>query len=145
MDSISKSATVPFSAARMYALVNDVERYPEFLPWCSHAEVHEKSRDYMKASVSLAVGGIRQSFTTANTLQEGKRIDVQLVSGPFSRLQGYWVFEAAGEDRCRVNFQMDFEYRNRLIKLALNKVFQRIGDSLVGSFIERAEALYGRD
>ncbi len=142
MESINKSAVVPFTAEQMYALVNDVESYPVFLPWCSEGVVHTQNAHHMKASVSLAVGAIKQTFTTENTLQPGRRIDVQLLSGPFKRLQGYWLFEPAGERMCRISFQMHFEYKNKIIKLALNTAFQRIGDSLVNSFVERAKVLY---
>jgi ribosome-associated toxin RatA of RatAB toxin-antitoxin module len=142
LESISKSAVVPFTVDQMYTLVNDVESYPIFLPWCSDGVIHEQEDHYMKASVSLAVGAIKQTFTTENTLDPGKRIDVQLVSGPFKQLHGYWVFESAGEGRCQIIFQMNFEYKNTLVKLALNKVFQRIGDMMVAGFIERAKVLY---
>lgn len=135
---------VPFSAEQMYELVNDVASYPEFLPWCSAAEVHEQSEHYMMASVSLASGAVRQTFTTANTLEPGERIEVALVSGPFKQLNGFWSFETAGEGMSRINFRMSYEYKNRIIKLALNKIFTRIGDSLVSSFVERAHSLYGR-
>lgn len=143
MESINKSAVVAFTAEQMYALINDVESYPAFLPWCSAGVVHEQNSHYMRASVSLAVGGIKQTFTTENTLQPGTRIDVQLLSGPFKQLHGYWLFEPAGEEKCRISFQMNFEYKNKIIKLALNKIFQRIGDSLVASFIARAQAIHG--
>lgn len=126
----------------MYELVNDVKSYPTFLPWCSASQVHEQDDQHMRASVSLAVGGVKQTFTTANTLVAGKRIDVELVSGPFKQLRGYWLFEVAGEGMSRIDFQMNFEYKNRIIKLALNKVFQRIGDTLVSSFVERAHSIY---
>ena len=142
MESISKSTVVSFTAEQMYSLVNDVESYPEFLQWCSASEVHEQQTNYMKASVSLAVGAIKQTFTTENTLQPGKRIDVQLASGPFKQLNGFWEFEPAGEGMCRIIFQMNFEYKNIIVKMALNKIFQRIGDTLVASFIDRAKALY---
>ena len=144
MESINKSTVVSFSADQMYTLVNDVESYPDFLPWCSASEVHEQTSQYMKASVSLAVGAVKQTFTTENTLDAGKRIDVHLVSGPFKQLQGFWLFEPAGESMCRVSFQMNFEYKNLLVKMALNKIFQSIGNSLVSSFIKRAEQLYAR-
>lgn len=144
MESINKSAVVPYSAEQMYTLVNDVSSYPAFLPWCSEGIIHEQSDTHMKASVSLSVGAIEQSFTTKNTLTENQRIDVQLVSGPFRELYGYWLFEVAGENSCRISFQMNFEYKNRLIKFTLNRVFQKIGDSLVNSFVERARDLYGR-
>ena len=142
MESISKSPVVPFTTEQMYELVNDVETYPLFLPWCSAGVVHVHEPKYMKASVSLSVGAVKQTFTTENTLQPGKRIDVQLLSGPFKQLHGYWVFEAAGEGMCRISFQMNFEYKNKIIKLALNKIFKRIGDSMVASFIDRAKVLY---
>ena len=142
MESINKSAVVPFTCEQMYELVNDIGSYPAFLPWCSSGIVHAHEANYMKASVSLAVGAIKQTFTTENTLQPGRRIDVQLLSGPFRQLHGYWKFEPAGESMCQISFQMNFEYKNKIIKLALNKIFQRIGDSLVTSFIERAKVLY---
>jgi ribosome-associated toxin RatA of RatAB toxin-antitoxin module len=142
LESINKTAVVPFTADQMYDLVNDVESYPVFLPWCSAGVIHKHEPHYMKASVSLAVGAVRQTFTTENTLKPGQRIDVQMVSGPFKQLHGFWTFEAAGEGMCRISFQMNFEYKNRLVKLALNKIFQRIGDSMVASFIDRAKVLY---
>ena len=144
MESISKSTVVSFSAEQMYTLVNDVESYPDFLPWCSASEVLEHTSQFMKASVSLAVGAVKQTFTTENTLDPGKRIDVHLVSGPFKQLQGFWLFEPAGENMCRVGFQMNFEYKNLFVKLALNKIFQGIGDTLVSSFIKRAEQLHAK-
>ncbi len=143
MQSINKSVVVSYTAEQMYDLVNDVESYPVFLPWCSSASVHQSDPHYMKATVSLAVGSVKQSFTTENTLQPGRRIDVRLLNGPFKKLQGYWSFVPAGENLCKVSFQMNFEYKNMLVKLALNKVFQRIGDTMVSSFVERAKQIYG--
>ncbi len=142
MESINKTAVVPFTTEQMYTLVNDVESYPVFLPWCSSGVIHVNEPHYMKASISLAVGGVKQKFTTESTLQPGRRIDLRLVSGPFRQLNGYWMFEPAGEKMCRISFQMNFEYKNIIVKMALNKIFQRIGDSLVASFIERAKQLY---
>lgn len=144
MESIKKTTVVPFSPEQMYDLVNDVRAYPTFLPWCSQTEVHEENSQYMKASVSLAAGGVKQTFTTANTLTAPERIDVELVAGPFRQLRGFWLFEPAGEGMCRVNFQMNFEYKNRVIKLALNRIFQKIGESLVSSFVERAHQVYDK-
>ena len=144
MEFISKSTVVSFSTEQMYAVVNDVKSYPDFLPWCRASEVLEHTSQFMKASVSLAVGAVKQTFTTENNLDPGKRIDVHLVSGPFKQLQGFWLFEAAGENICRVGFQMNFEYKNLLVKLALNKIFQGIGDTLVASFIKRAEQLHAK-
>jgi len=142
---IKKSAVVPYSADQMYVLVNDIESYPEFLPWCSEARVFERSKTRLKASVSMASGSIKQSFSTENTMRPGRRIDVRLLSGPFRYLNGCWQFEPLEDGRCRISLEMHFEFKNRLLKLTLNKVFNRIIDSLVGSFSERARQVYGRD
>ena len=98
----------------------------------------------MEASVSLASGAVRQTFTTANTLKPGERIEVSLLSGPFKQLNGYWSFANAGDGMSKIDFRMSYEYKNRIIKLALNKIFTRIGDTLVSSFVERAHSLYGK-
>lgn len=143
MGVITKTAVVPFTAEEMYALVNDVEAYPSYLPWCTAAQVHSRSDEKMNASVSLAVGKVKQSFTTENTMQPGKRIDVRLVSGPFKYLRGHWIFDVAGERSCRISLQMDFEFKSRLLKLALDKLFNHIMHSLIDAFTERARQLYG--
>jgi len=141
---IEKSAVVPYSADEMYALVNDIESYPRFLPWCTEARILEPGEREQTASVSLASGPVRQTFTTRNTMQPGRRIDVRLLSGPFSRLNGRWEFDPQGERDCRIAFRMEFEFKNRLLRLSLQKVFHLIVNSLVESFTRRAEQLHGR-
>lgn len=141
---IKKSAVVPYNAEQMYDLVNDIDSYPEFLPWCSEARVFERSETRLKASISMASGSIKQSFSTVNTMQPGRRIDVHLLRGPFKYLDGHWLFEPLEDGGCRISLEMHFEFRNKLLKLTLNKLFNRIVDSLVGSFSERARRVYGR-
>ncbi|MBI2994738.1 MAG: type II toxin-antitoxin system RatA family toxin [Gammaproteobacteria bacterium] len=143
MDSVRKIAVVPYTAEEMYALVNDVEAYPDFLPWCSAAQVHAQNGNRVTASVSLSTAGIRQTFSTENTFQPGRRIDMRLLSGPFSRLEGYWKFDPAGDRACQVQFALDFEFRNVVLKLALSRVFHFIVNSLVDAFTRRAEQIYG--
>ena len=126
----------------MYALVNDVESYPDYLPWCSAAQIHNTSEEKLTASVSLAVGRIRQSFTTENVMQPGRRIDVRLLDGPFKYLNGHWLFQPAGERSCRVSLEMQFEFKNRLLKLALEKLFNHIMSSLMDAFLQRARQVY---
>jgi len=140
---VKKSAIVPFSNEEMYHLVNDVEAYPAYLPWCSDARVLERQAERLTASLSLAAGGLRQTFTTENIMQAGERIEVRLLSGPFKYLNGYWQFEAAGERSCRISLQMHFKFNSRLLEAALDKIFNRILRSLIASFTERAEQLYG--
>ena len=128
----------------MYSLVNNIEAYPEFLPWCTSAAVFDRTDSRLTASVSLATGKIKQTFTTENTMQPGKQIDVTLISGPFSHLNGRWKFQDAGNNLCQIDLQMDFEFRNKLLKLTLGPVFNQFMSKLVGSFIKRAELVYGR-
>ena len=143
VSSVSKSAIVSYSAGQMYSLVNDIESYPEFLPWCTGAAVYNRSDDKLSASVSLAAGKIKQTFTTENSMQAGRRIDVNLISGPFRYLKGYWTFEDIGEDLCRIHLEMDFEFKSRLLQFTLSPVFNQFMNSLVGAFTKRAKKIYG--
>lgn len=143
MPAISKSALVPYSPEQMFQIVDDVNAYPQFLPWCGGAQVLERNADEVRASVEIAHSGIHKSFTTLNRLQKGKMIEMQLVDGPFKHLHGFWRFDALGEEGCKVSLDLDYEFSNKLLGLAIGKVFSQIADSLVESFCKRAEALYG--
>jgi ribosome-associated toxin RatA of RatAB toxin-antitoxin module len=143
VSSVSKSAVVPYTAEQMYNLVNDIDAYPEFLPWCTGAVVHSRAENRLTASVSLATGKLKQTFTTENRMQPGQRIDVTLISGPFKHLQGYWKFENTDSKFCRIELNMDFEFKNTLLKLTLSAVFNQFMNSLVGSFTNRAKQIYG--
>jgi len=140
---IEKTATVPYSSAQMYALVNDVESYPEFLPWCSDSRLHECHDDRLRASLTLKAGKLAYSFTTENTMQPDRLISIRLVEGPFRELTGSWQFEDLGDNRCFIRLNMRFEFKNRLVKMALAKTFNKILNSLVDAFTQRARELYG--
>lgn len=144
MVEIHKRETVPYSADEMYALVNDIESYPDFLPWCRDTEILEPGGEQLKARVYLEAGRIKQSFSTQNTMQPGKSIDMKLVEGPFKFLTGHWRFEAVDDSSCTVKLDIAFEFKNRLLKLALSGTFHRILDTLVDSFVQRAKTVYGR-
>jgi len=141
---VHRSALVPHSAAQMFDLVNDVEAYPEFLPWCRQSRVLESSDNQMRAEVGMSLAGISRSFTTRNTLQRPERIMLHLVDGPFRHLEGEWQFIALREDACRVTLDLTFEVSNRLFGMALTPAFEKVGNSLVDAFSRRADALYGR-
>ncbi len=143
MTTIHKSSDVPFSAEQMYALVNDIEAYPEFLPWCSEATIFQEGTHSLTATVSLQSGKIKQAFTTDNIMQPGSSIEVKLVKGPFKHLSGIWHFKDLTESQCRITLDMSFEFNNRIIKMALNKIFSKIVNSLVDAFTKRAQQLYG--
>ena len=144
MTEIHKKAAVPYAADEMYALVNNIEAYPEFLPWCRAARVLNSDPHRLTASVDLEIGKIKQTFTTENTMQPGCSIKMQLVEGPFKHLQGHWQFEPDNTDSSTVSLDMNFEFKNKLLKLALNNTFSKVMESLMASFIKRAQEVYGQ-
>lgn len=143
MTTISRSALVPHSAQAMFELVDDVDRYKEFLPWCSDSGVIERNGDEMRAYVTISKGGVSRSFTTRNRAQPGKMIEVRLVEGPFRRLDGYWRFQALREDASKVALDLEFEFSNSIVRMAFGRVFEQVANRLVDSFVKRADAVYG--
>lgn len=127
----------------MYALVNDIESYPQFLPWCSEAKVIQPGVEELSASLTMQTGRLNYSFTTRNNMVPNRSIHVTLLEGPFKQLIGSWLFEDKPNATCLITLDMTFEYKNRLIKLALSGVFNKIVNTLVESFTQRARDLYG--
>jgi ribosome-associated toxin RatA of RatAB toxin-antitoxin module len=143
MTEISKTTVVPYTPEEMYVLVNDIESYPSFLPWCTAAKILSRHEKILTATLSMALGKIKQSFTTENTMQDGSRIDMRLIEGPFKHLNGYWRFVHEDDQSCHVQLHMNFEFKNKLIKHTLGKAFYKVVDSLVESFVQRAQQIYG--
>ncbi|MFP4129507.1 MAG: type II toxin-antitoxin system RatA family toxin [Halorhodospira sp.] len=143
MPTISRSELVPYTAVEIYDLVNDIERYPAFIPWCTSGEIISTSEDTTRARLTFAKGGMEKSFVTANRHQRGKMIDIRLVEGPFQRLEGYWRFHDVGESASKVTLDMEFEFSNRLVAYAFGKVFTQVANTLVDSFVRRAREVYG--
>lgn len=141
--SIERSALVWHSADRMYNIVNDIAAYPEFLPWCSDAEVHETNAEEVLASLEIAKGAVRHRFTTRNRLTEASEIRITLVDGPFSRLEGVWRFIPLAVDACKVVLTLDFEFAGPIARMALGSVFNQAANSMVEAFCQRADALSG--
>ncbi len=128
----------------MYALVNDIEAYPEFLDWCNTAQVMNRSETHLQATVAVEIGKIKQSFSTENSMQPGRRITMQLVEGPFKFLSGCWQFNPGGEQSCDIRLDLEFEFKNKLLKMALSHTFNRIMDTMVDAFTKRAQEIYGK-
>jgi len=143
MPSIDKSALVHYSAADMFALVDDVPAYKEFLPWCGGSEELSRIGDEVKASVTIAISGLNKAFTTLNRLQQNKMIEIALIDGPFKHLHGFWRFDALAEDACKISFSLEYEFSNRLLGMAVGPVFSQIANSMLDSFCQRAEDIYG--
>jgi ribosome-associated toxin RatA of RatAB toxin-antitoxin module len=144
MTTITRSSLVLFSADQMFDLVNDVEAYSTFLPWCRNSQVISKSKDEIVATLDLAKGGVHHVFTTRNKLIHSESINIELVDGPFQHLEGRWQFIMIGDNQgCRVQLDMDFEFSNRIISMALGPIFTQISGSLVEAFCKRAQDIYG--
>ncbi len=145
MRHVNRSALVPFSAQQMYDLVEDVESYPQFLPWCTGSELQEKSADSLQASIGIGMGALNASFTTRNRLTPPEHMSMELQDGPFSSLQGNWNFSQLGDAGCEVQLQVDFEFASRSQDLLFGAGFEKICGELVDAFVVRAQALYCDD
>lgn len=143
MQVVERSAIVSFTPNQMFAVVNDVARYPEFLPWCVGARVESKSPTEVLATVKIERGVLQTEFTTRNILEPGALILMRLVDGPFRHLEGTWRFEAIGERGSQVQFRVEFEFKNRLTAAALSHAFETLCGTIVDAFARRAQALYG--
>ncbi|MEZ9697622.1 SRPBCC family protein [Vibrio sp. 10N.261.46.E12] len=142
MPKVTRSALVSFSADQMFSLVNDVARYHEFLPGCSGSRVIESSDSTMVASVDVSKAGISKTFTTSNRLAEGAEILMELVDGPFKKLQGGWYFTPLDEQACKVELKLEFEFSSRMIEMAFGKIFNELTSNMVSAFTQRAKQVY---
>ncbi|WP_435248675.1 SRPBCC family protein [Vibrio sp. nBUS_14] len=142
MPKVTRSALVSFSADQMFSLVNDVARYHEFLPGCSGSRVIESSYSTMVASVDVSKAGISKTFTTSNRLADGAEILMELVDGPFKKLQGGWYFTPLDDQACKVELKLEFEFSSRMIEMAFGKVFNELTSNMVSAFTQRAKQVY---
>ena len=126
MPTINKSQIVPYTPEQMYRLVNDIDHYPDFIPWCIGSEIESSNEDELRARLDFAKGGMQKSFTTLNRLHPGKMIEMRLVDGPFKHLDGFWRFEPMGEEGCRVSLDMSFEFSTKLIAMMAGSFFHQI-------------------
>lgn len=140
---MSRSALVPFSAEQMYTLVEDVESYPKFLPWCSGAVLHWRDGNVLEGSVEMHLAGLRRSFRTRNRMSEFEAIDMELVDGPFSHLSGGWHFRSLDGLGCKVSLEVEFEVKSRATNRLLGRYFEEVCNSLVDAFVRRVQDIYG--
>lgn len=140
---IERSALMPYSAHQMYLLVNDVEKYPEFLPWCTETQLISSTDTEMVAKLVISKGPIRQYFITRNNLVADKSVELNLQEGPFKKLHGLWTFNQLSSEACRIQLVMDFDYSNVIIKAALGPLFNKAATTMVDVFCQRAKQIYG--
>ena len=144
MPIVSRTAIVNYTADEMFRLVTDIEAYPEFLPWCAGAKSDRPGDETTIATLKIAKGPLRKSFTTRNVSTPGASIRMELVEGPFEYLQGHWLFAPLGAKGSRVSLEVEFSFSNALIRGAFAKVFSHISGELVDAFCRRATVIYGR-
>jgi len=143
MESIDRSALVPYSPQEMFDLVSDVDAYPQFLPWCCDAQVLAREGDEVTARIAFAVSGVGKSFTTRNRHTPGRRIDMQLVEGPFSELRGRWQFDPLGDVGCKISLSLKYDFSSSVVRMVVGPVFGQIANTLVDAFQQRAAEVYG--
>jgi ribosome-associated toxin RatA of RatAB toxin-antitoxin module len=149
MKHVKKSVLLWYSAREMYDLVTAVEDYPSFLPWCARAEVLDRSQDGMTARLSLSYAGVRHAFTTRNAHVAGESVLMTLVDGPFSMLDGTWLFKplvrpGSEAQACRIEFELRYAFASRALEVVVSPVFDRIANTFVDSFVKRAEQVHGK-
>ena len=140
---LEKSVLIGYSAQQMFDLVEDVERYPEFLPWCSRTQVSLRNASKTVATIHINYHGVRSHFTTENDKDAPAEMHIHLVDGPFRRLEGSWFFKALTENACKVEFRLAYDFSSKLFDKMIGPVFNQIADSMVESFIKRAESVCG--
>jgi ribosome-associated toxin RatA of RatAB toxin-antitoxin module len=148
MKHVRKSVLLWYSAHEMYELVTRLEDYPRFLPWCEKSEVVEQHDDGVTGRLYLAYAGVHHAFTTRNVHVPDQSVLVRLVDGPFSLLEGDWLFKALGDpaiDRpaCKVELDLQYAFASKALEVVVSPVFDRIANTLVDSFVRRAEEVYG--
>ncbi len=143
MQRIRKSVLVPYSSAEMFDLVDDVERYPEFLPWCGGAQVLATRPEGKTARVDIAYRGVRAHFTTDNVNDRPDSIVITLRDGPFRHLHGEWRFRSLDESACKVEFGLAYEFATQILDRVIGPVFGHIASTFIDAFVNRAQALHG--
>lgn len=143
MADVNKTVLIGQSADRMYSLVTDVARYPEFLPWCGGVDIYEQTETILDAKIKIHFKGIEQFFHTRNTNQRPNSIDMQFVDGPFKKFTGQWRFIPLREDACKIEFHLHWEFKSAILDKIIGPVFSYIASTFVDCFVKRAEQLYG--
>ena len=139
---VERSALIHYSAAQMFDLINDIEAYPQFMDGCSGAQILARGDDWLEARLQLSKAGVSQSFVTRNQLQPPHSMTMTLVDGPFNYLRGVWRFTPLGEQACKVTFELEFELQNRLLGMAVGKLFEAVSNKQVDALCARAKQIY---
>jgi len=142
VERIKRSALIAYSAKKMYQLVDDVERYPEFVPYCKESQIIERNTASVSAKLLVSKSGIAKSFSTTNSLTPFESIHMELLNGPFKYLSGGWHFKALSDEACKIELDLEYEFSNKLASIAFSKVFNQLVQSMMTAFTERAQEIY---
>jgi len=142
MTRVKQARTMPYSPEQLFNMINDIERYPEFLPYFKTSQVHFRNEDEVEATLSVSMAGFEKSFTTRNRLQRNKMIELRLVDGPFNHLEGFWRFDEVATG-CNVSFDLEFEFAGSWLSSLMGPMFEQVAQSMIDSFSKRADELYG--
>ncbi len=143
MSIVQKSALVKYSANQMFDIVDDIESYPDFLPWCSGSKILLRAGNIVEAELNIAKAGFNKTFATRNTSDEHGKLSMTLLDGPFSSLDGMWDFMPLREDASKISLDLEFEMNSKFASLAFGAVFNQICNTMVKSFTDRAKQVYG--
>ena len=138
MHNIHKSAIVLHPAEKMFQLVDSVENYPQFLPWCGSTQIIERDNDKTIASIEINYKGIRQAFTTENTKKQNQEMIIKLIDGPFKSLSGEWMFKNLDKDSCQIELKLEYEFSNVILEKLISPVFNMIANTFIDEFIKEA-------
>ena len=138
MHNIHKSAIVLHPAQKMFQLVDSVENYPQFLPWCGSTQIIERDNDKTIASIEINYKGIRQTFTTENTKKQNQEMIIKLIDGPFKSLSGEWMFKNLDKDSCQIELKLEYEFSNVILEKLISPVFNMIANTFIEEFIKEA-------
>jgi ribosome-associated toxin RatA of RatAB toxin-antitoxin module len=142
MAQVQKTVLIQHSASRMFALVDDVKKYPEFLPWCGGVDILKQDDQTTSATLHIAYHGIRQKFTTENHKKYPSLMEIKLKDGPFKHLEGVWRFIELSEDACKIEFMLNYEFANNILEKIIAPVFSHIANTFVDGFVARADVIY---
>jgi ribosome-associated toxin RatA of RatAB toxin-antitoxin module len=140
MHNIHKSAIVLHPAQKMFQLVDSVENYPQFLPWCGSTQIIERDNDKTIASIEINYKGIRQTFTTENTKKQNQEMIIKLIDGPFKSLSGEWMFKNLDKDSCQIELKLEYEFSNVILEKLISPVFNMIANTFIDEFIKEANS-----
>lgn len=145
MHTLKRNALVPYTQRQMFELVNSIEDYPRFLPWCQNSRIISRTETEVVAELNINWKGIHKSFTTKNHMTPYNRIEIELVNGPLHRLDAVWEFIPLDQHACKITLDMEFEFTGHFFDRLFQPIFQHIGNTFVDAFCKRAAELYGKE